>query len=259
MACIGQDSRTDGRICPRRLREDGCYSRRRSSLPLRCYHAAWVILWCDKRSCRSLVCRVLLRAVVWYAPARSSGIEHEGGPLRGIRRFLSCYNERRRSGRRLSATFAPRAIHGTHESWTANIVYVDAQAAIYSVDVHPIYAPLCRPLWDAVRDKRVIACSSELTLLETIVAPLRLNDSLLAADREALWTQVNTRLISIAMPVLRQAAQIRAAIPGLKTPDAIHAATALLHHCDLFVTNDTGFRRVPGLNTVILDELIARS
>ena len=36
--------------------------------------------------------------------------------------------------------------------------------------------------------------------------------------------------------------------------DALHAATALAAGCSLFVTNDTDFRRVPGLPAVILDD-----
>ena len=39
---------------------------------------------------------------------------------------------------------------------------------------------------------------------------------------------------------------------------AILAATALIHGSVLFVTNDTGFRRVPGLRLAILDDILAR-
>ena len=56
---------------------------------------------------------------------------------------------------------------------------------------------------------------------------------------------------------LREAARLRATIPGLKTPDVIHAATALLNGCALFVSNDTGFRRIPGLPLVLLDDVLA--
>jgi predicted nucleic acid-binding protein len=57
--------------------------------------------------------------------------------------------------------------------------------------------------------------------------------------------------------VLREAARLRATIAGLRAPDAIHAATALLSGCALFVTNDAGFKRVPGLPLVVLDDVIA--
>lgn len=92
--------------------------------------------------------------------------------------------------------------------------------------------------------------ASELIRLETLVVPIRRADisSILRFNGAlALLT-----LHSIDTAVLDRAAELRAAIPGLKTPDAIHAATALVHGASEFVTRDTGFRRVPGLNVTVL-------
>jgi len=44
---------------------------------------------------------------------------------------------------------------------------------------------------------------------------------------------------------------------GLKTPDAIHAASALVAGCTHLITNDPAFRRVPNLVVVVLSDLIA--
>jgi predicted nucleic acid-binding protein len=54
---------------------------------------------------------------------------------------------------------------------------------------------------------------------------------------------------------LRQAAQLRAQY-NLKTPDAIHAATAMEVGCAQFITNDDGFRRVLSLPVVVLKDLL---
>ena len=51
------------------------------------------------------------------------------------------------------------------------------------------------------------------------------------------------------------AARLRATTK-LRTLGAIQAATAILAGCTLFVTNDFGFRAVPGLPVVILDDLL---
>ncbi len=138
---------------------------------------------------------------------------------------------------------------------TSGMIYTDAQIAIYSSDYHPIYAPVCAPIWQTSGAVSVV--SSELILLEMLVGPLRSGDTALAANREALWQQANTHLLPITQDILREAARLRAIIPGLKTPDAIHAATALRHGCVLFVTNDVGSRRVPGLTLAILDDILA--
>lgn len=41
----------------------------------------------------------------------------------------------------------------------------------------------------------------------------------------------------------------------LRTPDALQAATALASQATGFVSNDPAFRKVPGLEVVILDDL----
>ena len=137
----------------------------------------------------------------------------------------------------------------------AGLIYIDAQIPIYCTDNHPTYKALCAPIWQA--SGVVLVVSSELTLMETLVVPMREGNNLIARARMALWDQEHTRLLPITKEILVEAARLRATIPGLKTPDAIHAATALHHHCSLFVTNDSGFRRVPGLPLAILDDVLA--
>ncbi len=137
----------------------------------------------------------------------------------------------------------------------SGLIYADAQIPIYSVDNHLKYGAICAPLWQVKAGATLV--SSELTLMETLVGPLRSGNTVRQNQREALWQQVNTRLLPITQDVLREAARLRATIPALKTPDAIHAATALRNGCVLFVSNDTGFRRIPGLPLVLLDDVLA--
>lgn len=98
--------------------------------------------------------------------------------------------------------------------------------------------------------------SSDLTLLEVLVAPLKSGNAALATAYEQLFQQRQTRLIPISQPILRDAARLRATT-NLKTPDAVHASTALRTGCVLFITNDVSFRNVPTtLPTVILNDLL---
>jgi predicted nucleic acid-binding protein len=50
---------------------------------------------------------------------------------------------------------------------------------------------------------------------------------------------------------------LRAGLTRLRTPDAIHAATALELGVALFVTNDFGFRGVPDLPAAVLADVLA--
>jgi len=45
---------------------------------------------------------------------------------------------------------------------------------------------------------------------------------------------------------------------GLKTPDAIHMATALLNGAQAFVTNDAGLKRVNELDVLVLEDYVER-
>ena len=138
---------------------------------------------------------------------------------------------------------------------TSGTVYVDTAAVIYRVEQIEPYLTAGAPLWDAVdRGDRQVA-TSELTLLEVLVKPLRDNDGVLVGlYRRVLLETMGVTCHPIALAVLESAARLRAH-HNLTTPDAIHAATAVEAGCALFVTNDPTFRRVPALNVDVLSEI----
>ena len=135
-------------------------------------------------------------------------------------------------------------------------VYVDAQVLIYSVEKHPVFAPLLRPLWAAVQNESIEAVTSELSLMETLVGPLKRGDARLQSDYERLFSHRGLRLLPVTQPVLRQAAFLRATVSSLRTPDAIHAAASLLHRSAAFVTNDGVFRNLQALSPIILADVL---
>jgi hypothetical protein len=110
----------------------------------------------------------------------------------------------------------------------SGLVYADAQITIYSADGHALYAPVCRPLW---QPGPITVVTSELTLAEVLVGPLRLGDAVLAARRENLWRQPNTRMLPITEDILREAVRLRATIPCPQNPGRYsrgHCAVARL-------------------------------
>jgi predicted nucleic acid-binding protein len=140
---------------------------------------------------------------------------------------------------------------------TSGFIYADAQAIIYGVEHHPTYSPLLRPLWSAVQAGSLTLVTSDLSVLEALVLPLRTGDTVLELEYEGFFDQAGIDLVPMTRPLLKSAARLRATVPGLRTPDAIHAASALTSGCRLFVTNDRGFNRVSGLSLVMLDELLS--
>ena len=91
--------------------------------------------------------------------------------------------------------------------------------------------------------------------METLVGPLKSGNTPLQRDYERALLGTDMRLLPITQPILREAARLRATT-RLKTPDAIHAATASDAGCGLVFTNDAGFRSLGRLPAVILDDLL---
>ena len=139
---------------------------------------------------------------------------------------------------------------------TGGSVYIDANAIIYSVERIEPYREMLAPMWQEARAGRFALASSELVVLETLIKPLREGNALLEMLFRSIFAAAEMDLIPATLTIWEDAARIRAST-GLKTSDALHAATALSAGCTLFITNDTDFRRVQGLSTVVLDDLLA--
>ena len=89
-----------------------------------------------------------------------------------------------------------------------------------------------------------------------LVGPIKQgNTTLLAGFHRLLFHSTNVRLLAITRPILEEGVRLRASA-NLKTPDAIHAATALFAPCALLITNDADFPRVPGLNVIVLRDVL---
>jgi len=140
----------------------------------------------------------------------------------------------------------------------AGPVYVDTNALIYRVERIEPYLTVSQPLWDALDAGRVEVVTSDLSLLEVLVKPLRDgNTSLVDLDRTVLLGTIGLTVHPVTRAILEAAARFRAQY-GLRTPDAIHAACSQATRCTQFVTNDLGFRRVPGLPVEVLSVVAAR-
>lgn len=136
----------------------------------------------------------------------------------------------------------------------SGVVYFDANAFIYSVEKTEPYRTSLDPVWQSARKAAIKIASSEIVIVETLVRPIREGDHLLEdIYRGLLLNSTEVNLIPISHPILDRAARIRAKT-GLKTPDAIHAATALECDAKIFITNDASVRRVPGLPIAVLSE-----
>jgi predicted nucleic acid-binding protein len=135
------------------------------------------------------------------------------------------------------------------------IIYIDTAIVIYTIEGNSNYLTALEPLWEQFQTGNIEIMTSELTLMEVLVQPLKHNDATLVTDYEEFLTASSIQLLPIDRTILKNAAQLRST-KNIKTPDAIHASTAMQHSCTMFLTNDRGFQNIPGLPSMILDQVI---
>ncbi|MGI8555035.1 MAG: type II toxin-antitoxin system VapC family toxin [Pyrinomonadaceae bacterium] len=119
-------------------------------------------------------------------------------------------------------------------------IYLDACIIIYIVEKHPIYSSPIETLINNLTETEL--CYSPLSRLECLVMPFRTKDSQLSKLYKAFFNA--QRILAMPKAVFDEAAQLRADFSSLKTPDALHLATAIHHNCDEFWTNDNRLEKV---------------
>ncbi len=113
-------------------------------------------------------------------------------------------------------------------------VYLDSCLAIYLVEENPSYVSTLENALAA--NSKAAYCISPLTEMECLIVPFRVQNNVLIAKFEN-WFQT-MRVLPLESEVFHAAARLRGDFASLKTPDALHLATAVHHGCDEFWTND---------------------
>ncbi len=134
-------------------------------------------------------------------------------------------------------------------------IYIDTAPLIYLVERNPEYFAKMLRIVDLIETARLPGFTSVVALTEILVQPLRLGNT----DRAQQYYDIivgryDFTLVSFTSEIAISAAAIRSRY-GLRTPDAMHAATAVKSDCDALLTNDRDFRRVNDLNVIVLDDL----
>ncbi|MCY4575566.1 MAG: type II toxin-antitoxin system VapC family toxin [Chloroflexi bacterium] len=137
----------------------------------------------------------------------------------------------------------------------AGLIYIDASTLIYSVERVEPYRELLVPMWEQAEAGNLTIVSSPILVIETLVKPLQDGNSEIADQYRSIFASNAVNLLETSYAVAELAAQVRADA-GLKTPDALHAASALHAGCERFITNDTAFRRVQNLPVITLRDLL---
>ncbi len=102
-----------------------------------------------------------------------------------------------------------------------------------------------RPLFAALSKGRFTAVTSTITLLETLVHPLRTKQPALAQRYQGILLNAqNLTTYDLTPPIATKAANIRAEY-NFRTPDAIQVATAVHAGATFFLINNHNLQKYP--------------
>lgn len=136
------------------------------------------------------------------------------------------------------------------------LIALDTSPMIYYLEEKQDYIDLLDPLFDMLDDGKCSMVTSVITLAEGLVIPIRANDSELARKwHDFLYTTGNFTTVDVYPQIAERAAQIRAAFPKIKVPDAVQVATAIVEGAAVFLTNDTQLAQIPDIKILVLDKL----
>jgi predicted nucleic acid-binding protein len=124
------------------------------------------------------------------------------------------------------------------------LLALDTNVFIYHFEGNPEFGGAARAILDAAERGRVRIATSTLALLEILVVPKRGGRAdLVTRYRHLFQGFPNLSVHPIDEAVAERAAELRAEL-RLRTPDAIHVATAQLVRADAFLTQDEGLLRL---------------
>jgi predicted nucleic acid-binding protein len=131
----------------------------------------------------------------------------------------------------------------------------DSAPLIYFVERHPVYFDRMLFIMRHINAGPIEGVASTIALTEVLVQPLRVGNDPLAQRYEAVLSKSRGfRLEPTSNSVARRAADLRARY-ALRTPDALHVATAIEAGYDGFLTNDASIKRVAEIRVLVLDDL----
>lgn len=133
---------------------------------------------------------------------------------------------------------------------------LDTDAIIYFVQNDLVHGAVLADVFSRISTSQLDGFTSTIALTETLVRPLRLKDvAQQQRIKNLLLHSQNLYSITADAVIAETAADLRARY-NIRTPDALHAATAIHLGCAAFLTNNgSDFRRVSELNVLVLSEL----
>jgi predicted nucleic acid-binding protein len=139
---------------------------------------------------------------------------------------------------------------------TITRIAFDASPLIYALERHPTFEARVRRWLDPVLAGELEGVVSSILYTELWVGPLKTENTVLQnAYTDLLEGTPTLRVFDVTPRVGKIAAALRSQY-ALKTPDALHLATALEGDADVFLTHDLRLKQVVEMEVWTLEDLV---
>jgi len=129
---------------------------------------------------------------------------------------------------------------------------LDTVVFVYFLEHHPRHYEKAKRLFQRIESGDLTGVISTLVFAELLVPAYRSNDTVRAETLIHLLSSFpNLEVLPLSSEISAEAARLRA-VHGMRTPDAIHAATALKMDVAGIISNDRGFLRLAELADIYL-------
>jgi predicted nucleic acid-binding protein len=136
----------------------------------------------------------------------------------------------------MSATTLRRALQA-HDS-----IVVDSSVIVAYLDGRDVFSAAATIVVDELAARGATANLSAITVTESLVRPMKLGNADAVTEVATFFGHFpGIHVLSIDVQIAQEAARVRA-VTGLKTPDAMIIATALIHGIPTIVTADGRWR-----------------
>jgi uncharacterized protein len=131
------------------------------------------------------------------------------------------------------------------------VIYADANVIIRLIGGDAATRAPIEARVNPLRGQAGSFLTSRLSRLECRVRPIRAGDPVTLAKFDRFFGTVEVRLLDVTPAVIEKATDLRARL-NVKTPDAIHLASAILAGATAFLTGDLGLKRCTEITVEVI-------
>ncbi|MFA5995255.1 MAG: PIN domain-containing protein [Patescibacteria group bacterium] len=129
---------------------------------------------------------------------------------------------------------------------------LDTCVFIYHLDKHPTYFENARAYLKQIQNQQVSAVFSAIGLVELLTGPNKIGDWMLAVRYRNFFDNLTGLTVQQTNNTIIEVASYLRATYNIRTPDAIHIATAIDFGASTFITNDKSLTKIEEISVKLL-------